>query len=131
VSLLKANCLVANGSVSAEALLKHPHKRWAVAVYIVVYLNLRFSGMESVQPPSILHQSALPGDRHGQERGVEPSIIEALTDIASGSQQDSLLVIGNGSQLLCYCTTLPSSRATAEYATLGTDLTSLGACPTN
>jgi len=37
--------------------------------------------MPPVQPADILRQRAFPGNRHRQEQGVEPGVIEAFADI--------------------------------------------------
>ena len=46
-----------------------------------------------MQPADILRQRAFPGDRHCQEQGVEPGVIEALADITPCREDQPFLII--------------------------------------
>jgi hypothetical protein len=39
-----------------------------------------------MEPTHKLLQRAVPGDRHRQEQGIEPRVVKALADVASGCQ---------------------------------------------
>jgi hypothetical protein len=43
----------------------------------------------SVQPTDVLCQRSLPGDRHREEQGVKPSVVEAFAEVAAGSEDQS------------------------------------------
>ena len=51
-----------------------------------------------MQPPRVLHDGAPPRDRHRQEQGVQSRIVEALSDVPPGGEDQELLAIGDGGQ---------------------------------
>ena len=51
-----------------------------------------------MQPPCVLHDGAPPQDRHGQEQGVQSRIVEALSDVPPGGEDQELPAIGFGGQ---------------------------------
>jgi hypothetical protein len=73
----------------SPARARHAH------VDIVVDDHLALGGVEAVQPASVLGKRAFPRDRHGNEKGIETGIIEALAEIAPGRDNDAFLGLGN------------------------------------
>ena len=51
-----------------------------------------------MKPARVLHESALPGDGHSQEQGIEPRVVESFTDVAAGGEDESRLVLRDGCQ---------------------------------
>jgi hypothetical protein len=46
-----------------------------------------------MQPTDILSERALQGNRHRQEKRIEPGVIVAFSNVASGRQNQSLLIV--------------------------------------
>jgi hypothetical protein len=49
--------------------------------------------MQSVEPPGVLHERALPRDRQGEEQRVEPSVVDRIELRADGT-------FGGGPQMM-------------------------------
>jgi hypothetical protein len=64
-------------------------------VDIIVDDHLTLGIVETVQPARIPGKRAFPCDRHGKEQGIETGIVETLTKIASGRDNDAFLGLGN------------------------------------
>jgi hypothetical protein len=75
---------VAERAVSGPPLCSHPRQDWYCRIHIVDDDNVRFPGIQSVEPSHILGQCPLPRDRHCQEQRIEPCIVEAFAKLASG-----------------------------------------------
>src|SRR5438309_1232232 len=58
---------VSNRAVALQPALVHPGQHQYVVVHIIVDLHESLVVMETMQPPHILLQRALPGDWHRQE----------------------------------------------------------------
>ena len=48
-----------------------------------------------MQSPRVLHEGALPGDRHRQKERVESWVVEALADVAARRDEDAFLEVGD------------------------------------
>src|SRR5688572_1092317 len=105
---------VSNRTVGTKALLKHTHQHWDLTIDVIVDTDARLSGMQSVQPAGVLHERALPGDWHGQEKGIEPRIVEALADITAGRDDEALLVVWYSRELCRQLGTYLRSHAAAK-----------------
>ena len=81
---------VAKRAVSGPPLCSHPRQDWYCRIHIVDDDNVRFPGIQSVEPSHILGQCPLPRDRHCQEQRIEPCIVEAFANVASGRQYEAL-----------------------------------------
>lgn len=90
---------VADGSVSAEALLEHSHEHGYFAIDIVEDPNLALAGMEAMETPRVLHERALP--RHGkrEEERVQAAVIEAFADVSPDREEEAVLVRWDGLEL--------------------------------
>ena len=55
---------------------------------------------EALEPPCVLHERALPGHGQGQEQRVEARVVEALTHVAAGGQDEALLIRRNRGELV-------------------------------
>ena len=107
--------LVTHRPVPAKAFVKHAHQHRTVTVHIVVDADLSFARIGAVKPASVLDQGALPRDGHGQEERIEPGIVEALADVATGRQQDAPRILWYGGYLLCHGATLSDSHTSAQH----------------
>ena len=74
----------------------------------------RFVRVQAVQPAGILGEHSAPGNRHGQEQGIEPCIIEALAEITTRRHQHPFLAVRNCRQGFGCRPRLPSAHAAAE-----------------
>jgi hypothetical protein len=48
--------------------------------------------MEAVEATGVLHERALPRDRHREEQGVEPTVVEAFPNVATRCEHEPLFV---------------------------------------
>jgi hypothetical protein len=76
--------------------------------------NIAFRGVQAVQPAGILSKDSAPRNRHGQEQGIEPRVIEALTEIATRRHQHPFLASWNCGQGFGRPPRLPSAHAATE-----------------
>ena len=67
-----------------------------------------------MQPTGILGKDSEPRNRHCQKQGIEPSIIEALAEIATRCHQDPLFVNRDCGQGFGCRPRLPSAHAATE-----------------
>ena len=68
-------------------------------IHVVVDAHLGLARAQAVKAAGVLDERALPRDGHGQEEGVQPRVVEPLADVASGRQDEALLVARDGGQL--------------------------------
>ena len=54
--------------------------------------------MQALKAAGVLDEDAFPRDRHGEEEGVEPRVVEALSDVAAGGEDQALLAVGDRSE---------------------------------
>jgi hypothetical protein len=64
-----------------------------LAIHIVVDPDFSLARVQAVKPTGVLHESALPGDGHSQEQGIEPRVVESFADVAAGGEDESRLVV--------------------------------------
>lgn len=76
---------VAKGPISDFALRRHLREHWLVPIDVVVNDNVAFRRVQAMKTAGILREYSAPRNRHGQEQGVEPRIIETLAEIGGVS----------------------------------------------
>jgi hypothetical protein len=74
---------------------RFPCQNWHSRIHMVGDENVRLPGILSVKPSHILGQCPLPGDRHRQEQRIEPRIVEAFANVASGRQYNAFFPFGD------------------------------------
>ena len=99
---------VADRAVAPQPSLEHPEEHRHIAVDVIVDPDLGLAGMEAMQPARVLHERALPGDRQREEQRVEARIVEALADVATGGQDQALLVGRDRGKLVSGSVSSPS-----------------------
>jgi hypothetical protein len=85
---------------------------------VVVNLDDFFAGVGPKDPPDVLDQTALEGDRCGEEHGVERGAVESLPYIRTGSNDQQWPVLGP--QLVKRANPLAGAHAPAKYHRLAT-----------
>ncbi len=93
--IIGAHQPISDRPVSAPSFCRHPGKHGNLVVDIVVDDDLSLCVMEAMEPTCILGESSLPGDGHGQKQRVQPCVVEALAEIASGRDQDAFFGLGD------------------------------------
>jgi hypothetical protein len=68
-----------------------------------------------VKPTGVLNYRPLPRDRHGQQEGVQPGVVEAFADVPAGCQHEARLVAGEIGQTLKRCASGLLLNATVEH----------------
>ncbi|WP_230989517.1 ParB/RepB/Spo0J family partition protein [Devosia faecipullorum] len=86
---------VAQRAITRPSLRGHPGENRNRRIDIVHDQDIPLSVVLTMQPPDILRQGPLPGDRHRQEQSVEASIIKAFADIAACREDQALMIIGD------------------------------------
>src|SRR3990172_8318335 len=86
---------VADGSIPAEPPLEHAQQHRHVAIDVVEDPDLPLPGASTVKPAGVLDQRSPP--RHGkrQEERIQPRVVEAFADVASGREDEALLTLWN------------------------------------
>ena len=90
---------IAEGAVPAKQSGEHPHEHGNSLINVVVHADFVFVVMKPVQSSAVLLQCAPPGYGHGQKERVQAGIIKSLPDVASGGENDTWSLVGNGSKL--------------------------------
>ena len=52
---------------------------------VIIDDHVLLRGVPTVQPAGILGERSAPRDRHGQEQGIEPGVVESLAKITARS----------------------------------------------
>jgi hypothetical protein len=109
-----------------QAFLEHLRKDRLVAIDVVDNPDFVLSRVGAVEAPGILDQRAAPRDRHHEEERIQPGVVEAFADVATGRQEQALFAIGDRSQSfqdgpLLFDRTVPGRGADPP----GADLTGL------
>ena len=71
---------VADARISFETLVVHFFQHDGVIINIIVDTDFTLAFMQAMQPPDILCQRSMPGDRHRQEERIQAGIIKAFAD---------------------------------------------------
>ena len=74
-----------------------------------------FRRVEAMQSARVLNQSALPRHRERQEERIEPSVVEALADVAAGREHEAFLSVGYRRESLLHRATLPRTHTALEH----------------
>src|SRR5258708_1106872 len=83
---------VSNCTVALQAPLEHSREHWDLKVHIIVDLNDALVVVQSMQAAYVLLQRASPRNGHDQKQRIEPGIVEAFANVATGGQNYPLLV---------------------------------------
>src|SRR5204862_6494796 len=102
------------GTVAAQAFLEHPGEDGDVAVDVVVDADLYLPRMQAMEATRILHQRALPRDRHREKERVEPRVVESFTDVAAGRDEQPRFSVWDGRECCCCGASLGRSHPAAE-----------------
>src|ERR1019366_9301262 len=105
---------ISKAPISSLPLERHLREHRLVPIDIVVNDNIAFRGVQAVQPAGILSKDSAPRNRHGQDQGIEPRVIEALTEIATRRHQHPFLASWNCGQGFGRPPRLPSAHAAME-----------------
>ena len=87
---------VADRLVAGAALVEHAGKHRDIEVGVIVDADLALAIVEAMEAAGILGDDAAPGDRHGEEQGVEPRVVETFADEFAGGDHDARFIFRNG-----------------------------------
>ena len=68
-----------------------------------------------MKSPGVLNEGTLPRNRHSEKKGVQPCVVETLTDEATGCEQKPFFGFRNRFQLLADRSSLFDRTATVKH----------------
>jgi hypothetical protein len=75
-------------------LTEHPLQRWDVGIDVIVYPDFMFPSVFAVQPTGMLLERTPPRNRHRKKEGIEPRIVEPLSDEPPSGEHDATILRG-------------------------------------
>src|SRR5207248_7240302 len=93
---------IADRAIAAQALLEHAEEHGDLAVDVVEDAHFGLARMEPMEASRVLYEDALPGNRHGEEKGIQARVIEPLADVAPCRQDESFLIRRDSRQLILH-----------------------------
>jgi hypothetical protein len=66
----------------------------SIATQLLEHSDEDGTRVQAMKAPRILHPSSLPRNGHRKEERIEPRVVESLTDVAAGCDEQSALAPG-------------------------------------
>jgi hypothetical protein len=117
--------LVAYRLIANLAFRSHAGQNRHSHVGVVVNDHLALSIVETMQPAGILGERAFPSNRHGKKKNIKAGIIEALAEVTSGRDNDTLFGLGNCCESRGNVAALLLALSTAQYDDMPCELETL------
>ena len=110
---------VSEAPISCLPHRSHLREHRLVLIDVVLADDVEFRGAQAVHAAGILGQGSAPRVRHCQKESVEPYVVEALAEIASGSDKHPFLIIWDRHQRFgCRSRLTCTHAATENYDTI-------------
>lgn len=106
---------IAHSPIGPQSLFEHPSQRRDGRIDVIEDAHFLLSRMQTMKTSRVLHQRALPRDRHGKKQRVEPGIIEPLADVATRREDESFFIVRNFRESVPEILSLTRSHSSVKH----------------